>query len=266
MDRKYYAVEEALANQDVIEIKVGGPLPRLDREDQVVVFRKEGERILFVGRTQVLDHRDVPDSKLAHVALEEVTAFDEPVDLREVGGTMYKIERILTPEWHFRRPIVGLVEWDFETIVERRVDDSRTLFRYLFASLPIGLKGEFLSLYRDTTGLGITGVIDTYGELAPALLNFVEDRLGTTFDLMERLRDMHSRIEIPDLPRFDELVLGSEDVTSSDVPIGRIVERVLRFKSDSALFGTGQEEPLFDVWRGMLNEGWSFEGWKDNVR
>lgn len=263
----HYAVEDPLAQRVRIEIPVGGPLPRLDAEDRVVVFVRKNQQVRFVGSTSVASRKQIAKSRLAQVEFHPCSYFKKPLDLRVVGGTMLKVERVLTPEWHFRRDIVALLEWDFETIKKRRVDHSRTFFRYVFAALPIGLKGEFLSAYRHTHGLGIGGVVDTYRELAPALLSFLWLRLGTTFDLMEQVRSLYNKIDMPDLPKLDDLVLGTDVQGDCDMPLGRIIAKILSFRSDSPLFSPNLEEPMLEVWSDILQskEG-AFGQWNENVQ
>lgn len=229
--RRFYAVDGMDLGPELQLERGLNARPYLAEGDKIVLYKKRDEDVVFYATAIVDDLTEVPDSREPDyliVSLSEPGELREQVALSVVAGSLRKTRNFLDPAREFDRRVVNLREDDYFTIVERRVDVSRTVFYYLYSSMPPILRLQFTDSYAKRHGYELPLRVRNYDAVARALVEFFQERVAQPLGVVERLVKVYGSLTetAPALPPIRDLRL----VTSTGTPGG------LR-RADSVPFG-----------------------------
>lgn len=217
-------------------------VPRVQAGLPYVLFRQSGGDVLFTAQGRISSVEDADDalakerSPRQKVKLSAPTRFTSPVSLNVVAGSLKKVTRFRNPESHFNRSVVAFQDIDdLAVLTEGMLYIERSIFRSYFSSLPWPMQAEFAASIALDAGPDRTPLIDDYGRLASAVLNFVEQEVVELLVQLARLNRADDRLreagaELPDgLTAATLLDLESQ----IEFPVGKAALGVARiFPSD----------------------------------
>ena len=264
MAKAYFAVRASEIQSQRFLNRLGRSKPTLRQGDAILLFNKQGEEGLqFVSKATVLTANlvDQNEARTQQVGISEPEGLTKPISLRAIAGSLRKVYRFLNPERHFRRSIIKIPFADFETIANNRVDQDRSIFRYLFSALPFELQTDFLTNYGNDAGIDDRGVVGGYEQLSRSILEYFEEEITQCFDALEWCRRSFKPLEdIRDMPSMNQLVLTSSDGEDATIPLGRILSATSGVSSGNSLFSeVAGERSLLSEAREQLRRSESTE-------
>jgi hypothetical protein len=273
----YYAVNRASVDENTIEHKVGPFRARVKSGASIVLFTLSGEGAFFTGTSvaSAVDER-VEDERLVQtITIDPTEEFSEPRKLSAMGGSLQKVYRFLEPERHFKfRDIIRLSEQDYMTISDNLIAVHRSVFRFLFSSLPLDVQSDFVRRFISDLPLDDDGNIKSYESLAPLIVDYYRWHIRSPLVLIERFAAVHQnfgseRARVAPqrrTPNLRSLVLRNGEV-GEDIQFGETSEGVSRLMANNRLFAKGPEDPpLLDEAATQLREAGAEEHlWSDPI-
>lgn len=232
-----YAIRMDLLSQETYETKLGPGRPRLAKGNDLIGFEKQSKGVCFLGTSKVIDTKDLrgEDVTIRLVTFERLTEFPEPRLLSALAGSLARVYRFLEPERHFRHRIVALTKGDFQTITEKRIDPNRSIFRYLFAALPLEMQTDFIRLNAGIMPSKAASRIEDYSALAQRIVSFFEERVRKTLELLASVPAAHAKIHAAALPSLKDLYFVSHD-TKEELAFGEATVAAQRLLQSNLLF------------------------------
>lgn len=252
----YFAAERSLVAGETVEVKLRLFSPRPDEGDRLIVFKRDDEgAITFVGTSEVLSatDRDVREEgeviRFRTLSFASESVFDEPRTLALLAGSLQKVYRFLDPERHFARPIVKLDFDDYQAIEQNIIATYRTVFRYLFSSLPLPIQAEFVRLHIEQYPHSASRIVSNYRDLAGPLIKFVDGRVAPMLRLLTQVGDLKTEELGEGIPSVHDLYLGTEasavektGSSVSNIAIGRAGIEAANFLRRSRFLNTDVDD------------------------
>jgi hypothetical protein len=220
----------------IVRHEIGPRQPRFNESDELILFERAEQSVLFIGRTSVLQAETLDREAVQSVSFKQITPFEEERELTALAGSLERVYRFLHPERHFRRKIVRLPEQDFQTIVHNKIDVHRSIFRYLFSALPIELRADFVRRHIDLYPLTHKGEVKGYAELCPRLIEYYREYVSGSFNLIHlAVQQFHKLQGIHQLGRLSEFVL-TDGSAENPIGFGDTAQRIFQILSDNTVF------------------------------
>lgn len=253
MADSFYAVNAASIEGTTIEHKVGPYRARVQPRAAFVVFTLHGEEALFTGTSSVtdIDERSEDDRLVQTITIEPIERFSEARDLSAIAGSLEKVYRFLEPERHFKwRDIIRLSEHDFKTISENSVAVHRSVFRFLFCSLPLDVQSDFVRRFIGEFPLDNDGNIRSYVGLAQLIVRFYRLHVRSPLVLVQRFASVHQKFSMGiervalrrRTPSLSSLRLRRGE-GGEDIRFGATAERVSELMANNRLFAMNDTQP-----------------------
>ena len=98
---------------------------------------------------------------------------------------------------------------------------SRSIFRYIFSSLPLDIKAEFIKTHSEKISLTTKGAIMSYNIILNELIRFIEERIVSLFELFCDIASTHEDLQNKNqnIPKLETLMLTKGD-TGIEIPFG----------------------------------------------
>lgn len=240
----YLCVHKTLLIRQPVQHRLGPFRARLVNGAHCVVFEADWRGGKFLGISRVRDIREIVEDNrvIQFPVFDEVQAFDRPRDLRALAGSLERVRHVLEPQRHFSRSILKLSRHDFFVIKDNRADVSASVFRYLFAALPMEMQADFL----QQEGVDLEKF---YGDGPNALdgldvrLNaFFDKNLTPSLDLVRSLAETYNQVQISGAPGIGALCM-TDGNGEGNVPLGRIAQDVTQLLVRNGLFSEGPTRP-----------------------
>lgn len=271
MASRYYAINNELIMHNSFKTKVGPAQPKPIKGSKLIIFEKDLSRkeMFFLGTSEVLETEkfEKEDEIFLIVKIDEPREFDEPRDLLVLAGSLRKVYRFLQPHLHFQRKIVALDKYDFQTIVNNEIDLSRSIFQYIFSSLPLNIKGEFMRIHSEKMSLTAKGTIADYNNILDVLINFIEERVASVFELFCDMASTHEDLQnkSPNIPKLKTLTLAKGD-TKMEIPFGIVAKSVSDFLHTNQIFRRkGIEKLLLEETELAIGDLEDYKKWDDQI-
>src|SRR5882724_6083190 len=124
-------------------------LRKFRKDDTLVLFRRDAHGVTLTGTSTVESVLHLEEKSISEVLVSEVEHFAEERPLAVYAGSLQKVRLFLSPERHFRRKITTMTRQDLNTLITGQLDMERTIFRYIFSSLPFQLRILFIYNLKD---------------------------------------------------------------------------------------------------------------------
>ena len=268
MASKYYAINNELIFYDSFKTKVGPAQPKFTKGVELILFEKDSKQIFFTGTSEVIEVKTVKKEEAFFqiVKIDEPKLFEKELDLAVFAGSLKKVYRYLEPYKHFQRRIVALDQDDFETIVNKKLCMSRTIFRYLFSSLPLEIQTEFFNEYHKEMHCDPNGIIKDYSLALRYLIEYFKERIVSLFGLFAQFNDIYDKFQENnnEVPELSKLSLASGDM-DEQIWFGRAVKEAKRLFKSNAILSEGEaEKSLLEKTNPYLDEERNRK-WKDPI-
>ena len=244
MINAFFAVRDLVLRTQPLRHTLGPFRARLVRGAECVVFSADWQGGKFLGTAQVTEVRDTTEGerRVQLAQFSSITPFDHPRELSVIGGSLDKVKYVLEPQRHFKRNILKISRRDFSTITANEVDVRRSVFRYLFAALPMAVQTVFLQgenvdlekFYADE-GASRQG-------LDEAILSFMKNDVLPQFELVAGVAYATANINVRGMPSVRELVM-TDGRGENPVALGRLSGDVGALLRVNALFSEGGNRP-----------------------
>ena len=260
MVTQHYAINRSFASTLQLETRLGPSRPRLEVGDLLILFDKRSDDLYFTGTSAVVSATDVSQpaeetgerKTIRLIEISKINDLDHEQRLSVLSGSLEKVYRFLDPQRHFMHRIVKLSQKDYRTITEGRIYVDRSVFRQLFAALPLPLKAEFVKQHIDAFPLISNGTVDDYRRLAGLLVAFLEERVLEPLHILAVIASIHEDAIGQRLPALRNLHLteGRDCRGNKIEPIafGDTCQKVRDLIRSNRLFATSPVEPV------LLNE------------
>lgn len=215
LNHRCYAVILDSVENGIFENSLGPMRPRVSKNDKIIAFERTKPEILFIGTTEVTDVSRLTE-RIQKIKVSPMEEFNYARKLSQLAGSLERVKNYLYPYKHFeRRDIIAISPRDYNTIQLDRLDEKRTVFRYLFASLPISLKSDFVRLYPHIL---VNNRISNYELAAQAIIEYFEETINPILQRLSQIYVSVQQLETTGI-RAQQLVLGSDEVRK-DISFG----------------------------------------------
>lgn len=278
----YYAIRKSCIENGVLSYYLGGPNPNIPGGSEVIIFDRRGDDVTFIAYTTVELVDVIEEDTYGHyrrlkATLSEPRKLFAPRQLAHYAGSLRKVYRFLKPEKHFMHPAVKLDEKDYLAIYYGFIDFDRTKFRYLFESLPIEIKSDFVRRNVDLFQTDLDNNLTSYSGLPEALEGYFLDIVAPKLRILARLGQLREKMTYTGLIH-DDLVLadssGENPITLSYTlnRINNISKENILIRDPKKMFLMGEEcigssiteeseaYAVFDSF-----EEWKEQSWQDSI-
>lgn len=244
MIRPYFAVRDLILRDQPVRNTLGPFRARLVRGAECVVFSADSQDGKFIGITQVIQVRETTDGdrRIQFAEFTDITRFEHAREFSVIAGSLDRVKNVLEPHRHFTRSVLKVSPRDYATIVENEVDVPRSVFRYLFAALPMEIQTAFLQQENVDLAKFYGGAGSVMKGLDEAILSFMQKRVLPQFELVAGVASAIARLNVRALPPIRELMM-TDGRGEQPVALGSLSEGVARMLRENALFSEGSNRP-----------------------
>lgn len=159
--------------------------------DKIVFFERMYDDLVFLGQGVVTSVTSEPKDETTFVfkaRLEKQEFFEEERHLEDFSFSLEKIYRFTKPLVHFRRPYVGLSQYDYSTIVDAKIYWARTAFGLFINQLP---RGHIVRFMRNLAESDPDILLQRSGYLRAwkSLRSFIEEEFVTAAQILRAIRE-----------------------------------------------------------------------------